>query len=286
MKIYGIDVYYIPRSVKNLDTIMNEDIASEFGAAYMIEMYLDDVDGYAGEQTIMSKFGLEIRDSATWTVSKRRWEQFIGQHKDTFVKGRPNEGDLIWIPITGSFHEIKFVEHEQPFYQLGNIFTYKLQTETFEFSNERFNTGNEVIDSIEDTYQYAQRVLVTLNPSTVFSTEEAVQQLIGYDEANEPIYMYAEIGDSYYKAPDDKSQMWLVLNNIRSSDGELKYFIESDVNVIEGLSSGASAIITQAESAMEITNDPDADNINFERQADEILDFSETNPFGEPGNIL
>ena len=145
LRIYGIDVYYIPRTLHNLDQLMNEDIASSFDQAYMLEMYLEDTSGFGGEQTLMSKFGLEIRDTSNWIVSKKRWEQFVGQHEETIVNGRPNEGDLIYIPITGSFHEIKFVEHESTFYQLGNIYTYQLQCETFEYSNEKFNTGVDKI---------------------------------------------------------------------------------------------------------------------------------------------
>ena len=197
-KRYGIDVYYIPRTLKKLDNLLNEDIASEFGDAYMLEMYLEDTSGYSGEQTIMSKFGLEIRDSANWIVSKRRWEEFVGIQNNTIVAGRPNEGDLIYIPLTGSFHEIKFVEHESPFYQLGNIFVYKLQTETFEYGNEKFDTGIEEIDSVEDTYAFAQRVLVSDGNGIQFKAEEDVRQLVGYAEDNSPIYVYGNIGEVDY----------------------------------------------------------------------------------------
>lgn len=292
MKMYGIDVYYLPRSIVNLDDIMNEDIASSFGAAYMIEMYLEDVNGYTGEQTVMSKFGLEIRDSSNWVVSKRRWEQFIGNHKNTFVKGRPNEGDLLWIPLTGSFHEIKFVEHEEPFYQLGNIFTYKLQCETFEFANEKFNTGIEDIDSIEDTYQFAQTLTVgeALN-DTMFAMEEEVQQLVGYDQDNNPIYVYGNVGSATFTSPDSTASMQLILNNIHASDDTNRYFQVSGIGSVGttrklvGLTSGAEWLITEAPDVKTLPNDPGADNLEFENYGDDILDFSETNPFGEPGSL-
>ena len=283
MQIYGMDVYYLPRGTRDqVDYLFGEDTLKQYVNAYPIEMYLENVMGMEGEQDFISKFGLEIRDEVRMLVSRRRFAATINQI-------RPNEGDLIWIPLTGSFHEIRFVEHEQPFYQLGNIYTYKLQTETFEFSHEKFSTGNEEIDSIEDTYQFAQRVLVSnkLN-NFIFTKEEDVQQLIGYDEDNDPIYMYGKIGDAYYKLPNSQNELYLVINNIRASDGELKYFATSGTGSagltrkLVGLKSGAEWLITEAEEPMANVNDPGADNKTFETEGDQILDFTETNPFGEP----
>lgn len=289
LRMYGIDVYYIPRTMVNLDTIMNEDIGSVFGNAYMIEMYLEDVDGYGGEGTIMSKFGLEIRDTSNWVVSKRRWEQFVGDNETTIVNGRPNEGDLIYIPFSNSFHEIKFVEHEKPFYQLGNIHTYQLQCEAFEFSHEDFKTGVEEIDAIEDTYQYKQRItIINAGTGPQFRKQEQVQQLVGYDINNAPIYMYGKVADVYYKHPNSTTEMYLFINGISRSDKKEGYFEVSGslpagaVRKITGLSSGAEWLVTEAESEMIMRNDPDADNDNFEKIGDDILDFTESNPFGEP----
>ena len=282
-KRYGIDVYYIPRTLKKLDNLLNEDIASEFGDAYMLEMYLEDTSGYSGEQTIMSKFGLEIRDSANWIVSKRRWEEFVGIQNNTIVAGRPNEGDLIYIPLTGSFHEIKFVEHESPFYQLGNIFVYKLQTETFEYGNEKFDTGIEEIDSVEDTYAFAQRVLVSDGNGIQFQAEEDVRQLVGYAEDNSPIYVYGNIGEVDYISSISAN---IIINQIHSTSDAVRYFVPSGSNALrrlEGLTSGAIWGIASVQDSKVLPNDPDADNFTIETEGDSILDFSETNPFGEPG---
>lgn len=283
MKRYGIDVYYIPRTIKNLDNILNEDIASEFGDAYLLEMYLEDTSGYGGEQTIMSKFGLEIRDQSNWIVSKRRWEEFVGIQNNTIISGRPNEGDLLYIPLTGSFHEIKFVEHESPFYQLGNIFVYKLSCETFEYSNEKFDTGIEEIDGIEDTYAFSQRILISDGNGIQFAAEEDVRQLTGYDVNGDPIYVYGNIGEVDYISP---ISAYMTINQIRSTSNAVRYFIPSgsnDERRLEGLTSGAIWGIASVEDSMVLPNDPDADNYNFETEGDAILDFSETNPFGEPG---
>ncbi len=282
-KRYGIDVYYIPRTIKRLDNILNEDIASEFGDAYMLEMYLEDTSGYSGEQTVMSKFGLEIRDQANWIVSKRRWEEFVGIQNNTIVAGRPNEGDLIYIPLTGSFHEIKFVEHESPFYQLGNIFVYKLQTETFEYANEKFDTGVEEIDGVEDTYAFAQRMLVSDGNGIQFKAEEDVRQLVGYAEDGTPVYVYGNIGEVDYISAISAN---ITINQIRSTSDSVRYFIPSGSNPLrrlEGLTSGAIWGIASVEDSRTLPNDPDADNKGFETEGDTILDFSETNPFGEPG---
>jgi hypothetical protein len=291
LRMYGIDVYYIPRSLVNLDNIMNEDIGSIFGSAYMIEMYLEDVDGFGGENTIMSKFGLEIRDTSNWVVSKRRWQQFVGDNDTTIINGRPNEGDLIYIPFGNVFHEIKFVEHEKPFYQLGNVHTYTLQCETFEFSHEKFNTGVESIDDVSDMYQYKQRVtVVNANTGPQFEKKERVRQLIGYDLSNDPIYMNGTVADVYYKNSNSTTEMYLFINEISRSDGKAGYFIVSgdSPNAVErtisGLSSGAEWLVVEAENSMIMRHDAYADNIHFEQEADEILDFSEINPFGEPGS--
>ena len=286
MEIYGLSVYYIPRTIKNLDNIMNEDIASEFGDAYMITMYLDDMDqGYGGEQTIMSKFGLEIRDTSNWVVAKKTWENFIGVQNNTIVAGRPNEGDLLYIPITGSFHEIKFVEHESPFYQLGNIFVYKLQCETFEYANERFDTGIEEIDGIEDTYAFAQTMLISDGNGIQFAAEEEVRQFVGYAEDGTATYVYGNMGNVDYISPTSAN---LIVNQIRSTSGVARFFVPSGSNPesrLEGMTSGAIWGIATVSDTQTLPNDPDADNKNFETEADFILDFSETNPFGEPGAV-
>jgi len=293
LRMYGIDVYYIPRTIVNLDDIMNEDIASVFGNAYMLEMYLEDIDGYTGEQTIMSKFGLEIRDQSNWIVSKRRWEQFVGENDTTIVNGRPNEGDLIYIPFSNSFHEIKFVEHEQPFYQLGNIFTYKLQCETFEYSHEDFNTGVEEIDKLEDELQFKQRVtIVNVATTAQFRKEEVVTQLVGYDIDNDPIYMTGKVTDIYYKHPNSTSEMYLFINEIKRSDGKEGYFEVSGsgagglVRKLVGSTTNGQWLITEADNPIELRNDLNADNIEYEDFGNDILDFTETNPFGEPGAAI
>jgi len=147
IKIYGHNVIYLPRKVVNRDFVFNEDSVSQYENDYMIEMYIKNIDGFEGEQDFMSKFGLEIRDQITFSVSIRRFDEDIGTNEGSL---RPNEGDLIYLPLTASFYEIKFVEHEAIYYQLGDLQIYDLKCELFEYSGEEFNTGSDLLDQIED----------------------------------------------------------------------------------------------------------------------------------------
>jgi hypothetical protein len=113
-------------------------------------MYLENVDGFAGESTIMSKFGLESRDSATFVVARMRWEDLIGRGRSLVLPNRPAEGDLIYLPLTNSYFEIKKVDAHNPFFQLGKLYVYKLECELYQYSSEDFDTGIARIDSIED----------------------------------------------------------------------------------------------------------------------------------------
>lgn len=285
LRIYGQDIYYIPRTLKNLDQVLNDAVSSEFNQAYFIEMYIDE-GGYTGEGTIMSKFGLEIRDQATFVVSRRRWENFIGRENTTMIGGRPNEGDLLYIPLSGTFMEIKFVEHEAAFYQLANVFVYELHCETWEYSGEKFNTGYEIIDGIEDTYAPNQRLTLGSNNGINFHPNEQVQQFAGYDENNRPIFIVGDLASVEFTSG---LASVIYVNQIRSTDNKPRYFQESGIGdaAIErriiGMTSGASYIIEVANSSLELPNDPNSQNIDFEDFGDTILDFSETNPFGEPG---
>ena len=226
LKIYGQDVYYLPRKLANKDTIFGEDPASSFDDSYIIEMYVDNTDGYMGEQEIINKFGLELRDDIKFTVSKLRWETLISNNGD-LVAERPQEGDLVYFPTTNAFFEIQFVEHEQPFYQQSALPVYKLSCTKWEYSSERIDTGIVTIDSTEDS-------LSTDTMNFQFSLEN-------------------ETGS---------------------------FVVESDIGKIEYLINEDFAMATQQ---------PVDQGLIFEEQAgtttsstgDDILDFSERNPFGE-----
>ena len=148
IRIYGHDVFYLPRKTVDVDDIFNEDTLTKFDDTYSIEMYIKNIEGFDGEGDFVSRFGLEVRDRITFTVSKRKFEEDIASL--IFVE-RPQEGDLIFFPLNKKMYEIKFVEHEAIFYQMGQLQTFDIICELFEYSQEEFNTGVANIDVIETT---------------------------------------------------------------------------------------------------------------------------------------
>jgi hypothetical protein len=149
LQIYGQDFYYIPRKLVAKDNILGEDRLSEFKQAYGIEMYLESVDGFEGQGAFIQKFGMMLEQSATLTVSRRRWDQLVGRFGQTQLPNRPCEGDLLYFPLTKGLFEIKFVQHQDPFYQLGKLYVYKLQVELFQYASEHIDTGLKDVDVFE-----------------------------------------------------------------------------------------------------------------------------------------
>jgi hypothetical protein len=157
IKIYGHDMYYCPRTLVAKDDIYGEDTISEYKTAYYIDLYIRNFDSYEGDGNFLSKFNLEIRDQMTLTVSVRNFMNEIGNIE---MIDRPQEGDLIYIPMLDRLLVIKYVNKNPVFYQMGAIQMYDLVCEMFEYSSERFNTGIDAIDSIEtnlslDASEYA-----------------------------------------------------------------------------------------------------------------------------------
>lgn len=149
LRMYGNEVMYIPRRVISKDDILGEDRLSKFEHAYPIEMYFENVDSFAGQGNFIQKFGLMIEQSATLVVARRRWQTLVGRYEQTILPKRPAEGDLIYFPLSKGLFEIKFVTHQDPFYQLGKLYVYKLQVELFQYASERIETGVQEIDNFE-----------------------------------------------------------------------------------------------------------------------------------------
>ncbi len=148
IKLFGSDVFYIPR-VHLKDKTLGEVIQSEFNQSYMIEMFLVNVEGFGAGAEFVSKFGLRITDEITFVVSRRRWEQSANPALNLAVDGRPNEGDLIYFPMTEDLYEVKYVERENPFFQLGKQYFYQLTAEIYEQGADKFDTGIDEVDDIE-----------------------------------------------------------------------------------------------------------------------------------------
>ena len=155
LKIYGVEVTYIPRKFVRKQTIIKEVQSSAFDDNFLLEAYLNTYEGYSGQGDIMTKFGVSLRDEVTLTISKERFEDFISPFleadEDYELASRPREGDIIFFPLGARLFEVKFVEHEEPFYQLGKNYVYQLKCELFEYEDEVIDTGIDVIDSqLED----------------------------------------------------------------------------------------------------------------------------------------
>lgn len=151
IEIAGLDVAYIPRTLsESKDQIFGEDVLSSFDSHAIISVYLQDVAGYGGESEMLSKFGLEIRDTATFVVARKRYTEqvtpIVPADRNEKLKGRPCEGDLIYVPNSKSLFEIMFVEDEENFYQLNKKYVWSLRCELVRLNNEKFATGNTEID--------------------------------------------------------------------------------------------------------------------------------------------
>ena len=160
IEIYGIELFYIPRSLIAKDEILGEDRLSEFNNSYPICAYFSQIDNFEGQGSYIQHFGLQVEQSATLVVARRAWEQEVGRYGQTILPDRPCEGDLIYFPLSKGLFEIKFVESRNPFYQIGKLYVYSLQVELFQYGSERINTGIEEIDVFETLKSFD----TTVNP--------------------------------------------------------------------------------------------------------------------------
>lgn len=212
IKIHGIDVYYLPKTLVAYDKLYGEDPMMEFNQAIPIEMYIKNVDSFGGDGSFLSKFNIEIRDQVVLTVSRKRFGQDVGGPANIL---RPNEGDLLWFPLNNKIFRLYYADEKAIFFQFGKLQTYDLTLELYEYSNERFNTGIAQIDAIEMTY----------------STGTAIHGLSTDDD-----FVLAD------------SKGYPLVNSEYLADEKW---------------------------------DPFSDNEVIQQEAEEFLDFSEANPFGE-----
>ena len=251
LKIYGQDVFYIPRTLVKEDNLFGEDTLSKFGDAYLIEMYFENVEGYEGEKEIMSKFGLQMNEDVTFVVSRRRFEQLVSHDSNLIVKTRPNEGDLVYFPKVKKIFEITFVDHDDPFYQIHNVPAFKLKCKTFEYSSEDLDTGITEIDAIETDNSLDQLVYqITMEQSSTTTYNEGL-----------------ELEDGTGNIEQEGSTDNLIGENETGGD---QIVLETGDYIIQ-------------EGYVVDTIDENAMNDFFETQDDNIIDFTESNPFGDIG---
>jgi len=254
LKIYGQDVFYIPRTLVKEDNLFGEDTLSKFGDAYLIEMYFENVEGYEGEKEIMSKFGLQMNEDVTFVVARRRFEQLVAHDSNLIVKTRPNEGDLVYFPKVKKIFEISFVDHDDPFYQIHNVPAFKLKCKTFEYSSEDLDTGITEIDAIEtDNSLDMLSFQITMEQSSTTTYNEGI-----------------ELEDG-------------------TGNLELETATGGTDNLIGENETGGDQIVLETgdyiiqEAFVVDTIDENAMNDFFETQDDNIIDFTESNPFGDIG---
>ena len=186
IRMYGIDTYYLTRSLQAVDNILNEDDLSIFDTAYEMEMYVKSVDGFQGEGDFLSRFGLQIRDQVTFTVAIRTFERNVTNIDPSIL--RPKEGELVYFPMVNKFFKVTHVEHESVFYQSGALQVFDLQCELFEYSNERFQTGIADIDEFFDDIN-----TTSVTSLETLKTKDPIANNIDFEEAGDDIIDFTEI---------------------------------------------------------------------------------------------
>ena len=261
IKMFGKDVYYIPRTLVNRDSVFEEDSLSAFNGAYLIEAYIEDATGFRGDGDMFSKFGVRISDQVTFIISRERFTAAVDDNAQLIVEGRPNEGDLIHLPMANKTFEIQFVEHEVPFYQLGKVHVWGLRCELFEYSDEDFNTGVTEVDAVEVNFANA----VTINVADGGTGDFVAGEIVTGGSSN----VTSEV-----KSWNSATRQLIVYN--RSG----MYAIPE---TLTGNTSGAAWTSATYNTLNNMNSDTDQ-NFTLETQADAILDFTESNPFGDFGN--
>ena len=285
MGIYGMDVYYLPRSSGGTeDMLYGEDTMKQYRSAHPIEMYLENITGMDGEQDFISKFGLEIRDEITLLVSRRRFKYTVGATNfQTPILGditpeenqaptRPREGDLVYLPLLQNFFEITFVEHENDqamFYTLGrgrggNVYVYSLKLKQYVFSEEIIETGiTEIDEQVFDAYKRTRLTVSITDGSGAFVPGEIIYQ--GTDAANADVQAIVHTWQTGQYVDVIRTEGTFVAN-VR----------------VKGAESNSTWVLASSNDKVTLDNafEDIADNNRIETESDQILDWTETNPFG------
>lgn len=262
LRFYGHDVLYLPREIIEEDTIFTEDVQSRFGDAYSVEMYLENTEGFEGEGDLVSKFGVQIQEEATFVLSLRTWERFVSLDSNLATGLRPNEGDIVYFPLTGSMFEIRFVEDQDPFFQLGKMFVFKLRCSLFEYSGEDFDTGTDA-DLIEQDVAYTITMTMDDGESGNFTVGENLTL---------PVNGVATVVGEVVTWSAENRQL-IIKDNTKTLAVD---------DVLTGVSSTTARTISSITDVLTFGTDHLAQNVDFENKDSSYLDFSETNPFGEP----
>lgn len=276
LRIYGQEFFYIPRTLVSKDEILGEDRLSEFKSSFPIEMYFENIDSFDGQGAFIEKFGLMMDQSATLVVARRRWDQLVGRYGQTILPQRPCEGDLIYFPLSKGLFEIKFVKHQDPFYQLGKLYVFKLQVELYQYASERIDTGIAEVDVFESlkslttnttrsrfgevtsvtiTNQgtgYATAPTITFTSNTGFGAAATAVLGTGANAAKVVSVTITNPGTRYQTAPT------VVFSGGGGANAAGTAVIQTDVDDVQSY----------------------GDNNKFRTEGSDVI-FNETNPFGE-----
>ena len=287
IKTMGRDMIYIPRNILETDLLFGEGNIVNYNTGIPLEMYIDSVSGFDGQGDISTKFGIEIKDNINLTLSKKRFNQEITNSFSQIT--RPREGDLIYFPLAKALFEINFVEHENPFYQFGKLFCYKLICELFTYNQEEISTGNTDIDSVQEEHQEAITILQLTNISgqtlslyqgeTIYQVDGITGNLATIDKQTMTAVVLSKMP---YLSGNTAS---IEISNI---NGTLK---TSDVftQTIKGSSSNLEFYATSKtiSQSIAIKNnignvlEGDNDILSLENEIKNVINYSETDPFSE-----
>jgi hypothetical protein len=267
IKFYGQDVYYLPREVVEREDIFLDSIQSQFSDAYKVEVFIENTEGFEGEGDLFTKFGIELRDQATFVIARRRWRELVGDRL-TQHEFRPREGDVIYLPLSESLFQVMKVETESPFYQLNQLPLFRLQCELFEYSDEDFDTGIEEIDVVEREAAFQYHVQMGAPDSDeggfYYIGEKVVQTFDDFTLEGEVTAWNSEtriLSIAHTGADDGAYHIWTT-DRIIEADSGARYTptqVSEDINEIQPLSQ----------------------NKIFDDFENDFVDFSERNPFGD-----
>ncbi len=274
LKIYGQDLYYLPRDLIGEDKILGDEIPARFNSSHKIEMYIENTEGFDGEGDLFTRFGVEIRDEATFVVSRRRWINVVNRNDAEVTSLRPLEGDLIYVPMSKSLFQIMHVEHEQPFYQLQNLPVFKMRCQLFEYADEDLDTGVAEVDGIETDYAMTYILQMTAaDAGTTFEVGKSIRQVLATTTIE------AEIS----KWDVDNLQLHVV--HLSADDGKYHQFVAGNIsyypNWPDTSNPSTHAITASTEDIKQSNNEQ---NNEFDTFGADFLDFSEDNPFGDPND--
>tara|TARA_A200000113_G_scaffold63644_1_gene54721 strand:- start:1618 stop:2544 length:927 start_codon:yes stop_codon:yes gene_type:complete len=261
IEIYGQNIYYVPRTLVNRDSVFGEDSDSKFESAKPIRAYVNNVEGWEGQGELLSKFGIRIEDKTTFIFSREKFKTAVDDSTVLNVEGRPNEGDLIWFPVTKHLFSIQFVEAEKPFYQLGKGYVWECQCELFEYSDEEINTGIADLDAVETAFANAITVGLVAGGSGTFTAGETI--------TGGTSNVTAEV-----KSFDAATRTLIVIN--RSGTFQVP-------ETVTGGTSSASWTTATYNTIQNVNSEFDQNN-DFETLDNDIIDFTESNPFGSVGS--